>query len=163
MIIQNIGTRALSMYIGSDELNELGLTPDGVGQQEATQLLKEALNDNSLGQWEAAELEVYPGKDSLLLFVRRKAATPYYYIFENIDAVISACLLCPEGLPSSLAVMGDEYLLTIYPFEGDTPPSILSEFGEVRSMSQCYALHCGEQGEMIVREGAIETFKKYFK
>jgi len=65
MIIQNIGARALSMYIGSDELNELGLTPDGVGRQEATQLLKEALDENAMGQWDAAELELYPGKDSL--------------------------------------------------------------------------------------------------
>jgi len=162
MIIQNIGARALSMYIGSDELNELGLTPDGVGRQEATQLLKEALDENAMGQWDAAELELYPGKDSLLLFVRRKSATPYYFIFDSIDAVISACLLCPARMPSSLAHMGKEYLLTVYPFEGDAPPPILYEFGENRSMSLCHFLHFTEQGTFIMKEKAIETFQKHF-
>lgn len=162
MIVQNIGTRALSMYIDKKELIEMGLCPDEIGQQEANQLLKKALDDESIGQWKTAEMEVYPGKDSILLFVRRKSTKPYYFIFPNFELLVSACQLC-KSLPSTLSCVDGRYLLTIYPLEGDNPPTILSEFGSQAEISQGLAFHYDEQGEYIFTEKAISEIQKLFK
>lgn len=161
MIIQNIGTRALSMYIGSEELNELGFSPDDIGQQEANQLLKKALDDSSIKKWAAAEMEVYPGKDSLLLFVRRKSTKPFYFVFSDIEPLISACQMC-KPLPSSLNYIGNKYLLTVFPLEGDSPPAIFAEFGEQIQISICQAIHYEEQGKFILSQQAIGKIKEYF-
>jgi len=149
------------MYIGSEELCELGFSPNDIGQQEANQLLKKALDDNSLKQWAAAEMEVYPGKDSLLLFVRRKSTKPFYFIFSDIEPLISACQTC-QPLPSSLGYIDNKYLLTVFPLEGDNPPAIFSEFGNEIQLSMCQAIHYEEQGEFILSQQAIGEIKKYF-
>lgn len=162
MIVQNIGTRALSMYIDSDELSDLGLSPEKIGQHEANQLLRKALNEKSLKEWKAAEMEVYPGKDSILLFVRRKSTKPCYFSFSDFEALISACKLC-KPLPSSLIQIESKYLLTVYPFEGDNPPAILSEYGTQLDLSTCLAIHYEEQGQYIFMEKAIALIQKYFK
>lgn len=162
MIVQNIGTRAISMYIDKKELIEMGLHPDEIGQQEANQLLKRALDDGSISQWKTAEMEVYPGKDSILLFVRRKSLKPFYFVFPNFEALVSACQMC-RSMPSSVNSVDGKYLLTIYPMEGDDPPAILSEFGSQIEISQCLAFHYEEQGEYIFAEQAISKIQKYFK
>ncbi|MGL5513947.1 MAG: hypothetical protein ACRDBM_12025 [Sporomusa sp.] len=164
MIIQNIGTRAISMYIDSDELSELGLSPDSIGQQEASELLKKALDDRAIKQWDAAEMEVYPGKDSLLLFVRRKSAKPYYYIFTDLECLITACSVC-RPMPSSLLCCPEDegsYLLTVFPLEGDNPPAILSEFASQVELSPYQAIHYDEQSEYILSHNAIAVIRQFF-
>jgi len=161
MIIQNIGTRALSMYIDSKELDEMGLRPDEIGQQEAGQLLKKALDDSSLKQWKAAEMEVYPGKDSILLFVRRKSTKPFHFVFNDFEALISASEFCQE-LPSSLIDLNGKYLLTVFPLEGDSPPAALSEFGNSVDVSPCLSIHYEEQGKYIFSQQAISEIRRLF-
>lgn len=161
MIIQAIGTSALSMYIDEEDLSKLGLDPRAVGKREAESLLRTALTENALPQWEAAALEVFPGKDSLLVFVRRKADKPCYFLFQDAQALIDACLQCPEALQSSLTAAPSGYILTIYPFAGESAPAVLSEYGD--QADGYLILHLIEQNGELLKQNAIGTLQKYFR
>lgn len=163
MIIQNIGNRALSLYIDEQELGTLGLSPLSVGLREARIILDRALEDKALDNWQTAEMEVYPGKDSLLLFARRKSERPYHFRFYNSEPLIESALLCPAGLPSRLTLSPEGYILTVYPFEGDRPPSVLSEFGDSVEPEPALLAHFSEQGGEIIPFDAIGTLKEYFR
>ena len=163
MIIQNIGGRALSLYIDQPELDTLGLSPESVGCQEAHKILSRALTDRAIKNWEAAEMEVFPGRDSVLLFARRKSEKPWYFRFEDSECMICAALLCPSGIPSALTASPDGYILTVYPLEGDKPPSVLSEYGDLLHIEPELSLHYAEQGGNIIRHYALDTLKQYFK
>jgi len=162
MTINHIGTRAMSLYITKAELCTLRLTPDIIGREEAMGLLKLALRENRLDGWEAAELEVYPGKDSILLFARRKSGAPKHFFFASFETLLQAAHLAPDMLPSSLARTQGGYVLTVYPFEGEPPPAVLYEYGETTAGAACLPAHWAEQGQMLIAGSAIACLRMHF-
>jgi len=162
MTIQHIGTRAVSLYISGSELTELDLAPEEIGCKEARWLLAQALEQKRLGGWEAAELTVYPGVDSVLLFARRRADSPCYFFFSDFEALITAAHLCPETLSSTLSRFAPGYVLTVYPFEGEAPPPVLYEFATELSQTPYLALHLAEQGAVLFVHGAISRLRAHF-
>ena len=155
MIIQHIGTRALSLYISTDELLQLGLDPDALGQQEAEIILARALDEKRLDGWRAAELEVYPGREATLLFARRKAELPQHFLFSDFETLITAAHLCPDALPSHLFRVPGGFILSVYPFAGDNPPAVFFEFGKDLGHAPYLSTHLTEQQYILIASSAI--------
>ena len=162
MTIQHIGTRAITLYIPEKELRSLNLSPNAIGQAEAMELLALALEEKHLPGWEAAELEVYTGTDAILLFARRKSGSPRHVYFDDFETLITAAHLCPDVLPSILCRWRGGYILTVYPFEGDASPAVLSEYGQDLGGSACLATHLIEQGAALVSNGALACLRAHF-
>lgn len=162
MTINHIGTRAMSLYITETELRTYDLTPDTIGREDAMGLLKLALTETRLDRWEAAELEVYPGKDSVLLFARRKSGVPKHFLFPAFEVLVQVSHLVPDLLPSSLARTEAGYVLTIYPYEGDQPPAVFYEYGEPLPGASCLPAHWTEQGQMLIASSAIACLRGNF-
>ena len=162
MTIQHIGTRAITLYIPEQELRMFNFSPDAIGRPEAMQLLALALDERHLTAWEAAELEVYAGTDAVLLFARRKSGSPRHVYFDDFEALIAAAHLCPDVLPSTLCQWKDGYILTVYPFEGDMPPAVLSEYGQELGSSAYLSAHLIEQGAALVPNGALACLRTHF-
>jgi len=162
MTVQHIGNRAMSLYISGEELTRFDLEPAQIGREEALRLLTIALAERRLDGWEAAELEVYPGSDSVLLFARRKSGAPKHFHFADFEALITAAHLCPDVLPSSLACVAGGYILTVYPFEGERPPAILSEFGSEMGSSVYLTAHLLEQGAGLLSASALQCLRRHF-
>lgn len=162
MIIEHIGTRALSLYISGNDLQQWGLRPEQIGREEATRLLVSALDARQLSDWEIAELEVYPGRDSALLFARRRADAPCLFFFADFESLVRAAHLCPDALPSALCRIPEGYLLTIYPFEGDAPPVILHEFGIKLDYTPYLTPHLTEQNCTLIPFAALAHLKEAF-
>ena len=162
MTISHIGARAISLYISESELKELNLIPGEIGLEEAKWLLARALEDKRLGGWEAAELTVYPGIDSVLLFARRRASAPCHFLFSDFETLITAAHICPEALPSSLSVVTEGYVLTVYPFEGETPPAVLYEFSKELENVPYLASHLREQDAVLLATSALSSLRTHF-
>jgi len=162
MTINHIGTRAMSLYITKAELRTYHLTPDTIGREDAMSLLKLALKETHLDRWEAAELEVYPGKDSVLLFARRKSGVPQHFFFAAFETLVQAAHLAPDLLPSSLARTEGGYVLTVYPYEGDRPPAVFYEYGEPITGAPCLPSHWMEQGQMLIATSALACLRLNF-
>jgi len=162
MTIQHIGTRAITLYIPEQELRSLNFSPDAIGRPEAMELLALALDKRHLTGWEAAELEVYAGVNAILLFARRKSGSPRHVYFADFEALVTAAHLCPDVLPSTLCRWADGYILTVYPFEGDAPPAVLSEYGQELGSSAYLSAHLVEQGAALVPAGALACLRAHF-
>jgi len=162
MIIQHIGTRAISLYIPEQELREMDINPAAIGRAEALELLAMAFQESRLSGWEAAELEIYTGKDAVLLFARRKSGSPRHFYFADFEELVTAAHLCPDELPSLLCRARGGYLLTVYPFEGDLPPAVLCEYGEALGSSAYLPTHLEEQGAALLPADAISRLRAHF-
>ena len=162
MTIQHIGARAMSLYISKHELSERNLVPDNIDHDEALRLLRFALTEKHLDGWEAAELEVYPGRDSVLLFARRRSGLPRHYFFSDFEALVTAAHLCLDVLPSCLSRVSKGYILTVYPFEGEQPPAALLEFGVSLGNSTYLAAHLSEQEKVLLPTSALACIQEHF-
>jgi len=162
MIISHIGNRAMSLYITEAELGERNLTIEALNQDEVQHLLAIALTESRLDGWEAAELEVFPGRDAVLLFARRKSGVPRHVLFPDFETLLSAVHLCPDALPSALSRTQNGYLLTVYPFEGENPPAVFYEFGREIGRSGYLTAHLKEQGEAILPTCAMARLRTHF-
>ncbi|MCL2569425.1 MAG: adaptor protein MecA [Oscillospiraceae bacterium] len=162
MTIQHIGKRAITLYIPEHELVDLAMSPAAIGKPEALKLLEIALEDHGFDGWETAELEIYAGQSAVLLFARRKSGSPRHFYFGEFEQLISAAHLCPEALPSTLCRLKGGYLLTVYPFEGDAPPPILSEYGQELGSSAYLTAHLAEQDAALLPTGALARLRTHF-
>jgi len=162
MTIQHIGTRALTLYIPEHELVDLALNPAAIGRAEALELLALALEKKHLTGWETAELEVYTGTHAVLLFARRKSGSPRHFYFADFEQLVTGAHLCSDALPSILCRWGRGYVLTVYPFAGDRPPAVLSEYGADLGSSVYLAAHLIEQGAALLPTGALACLRNYF-
>jgi len=152
----------MSLYINEHELTELNLRPSSIGREEARWLLAIALEEKHLIGWEAAELEVYAGASAVLLFARRKSGSPRHFRFTDFEQLVTAAHLCRDILPSTLCRRDGGYLLTVYPFEGDTPPMVLSEYGQEAGSSAYLSAHLTEQGAALLPAHALARLREHF-
>jgi len=152
----------MSLYITAPELEARNLCPQSLNRSDALDLLATALAESRLDGWEAAELELFPGREGVLLFARRKSGLPRHFHFFDFETLLQAVHTCPDALPSTLARVGNGYLLTVYPFEGESPPSALYEFGIALGQNTYLEAHLTEQGEVLIPNAAMSALCIHF-
>jgi len=152
----------MSLYITAPELYARNLSPESLNRADALDLLALALTESRLDGWEAAELELFPGREGVLLFARRKSGLPRHFQFFDFELLLQAVHTCPDTLPSTLARVQEGYLLTVYPFEGELPPSALYEFGTALGQNSYLEAHLTEQGEVLIPNAAMSALSTHF-
>lgn len=162
MDIQLIGDGKLVIYLKGEELNDLPAPPRELTTNEAEVILRQALGSTYDKSWESVYFEMFPGRDSLLLFALQHSGSPTYYEFESIEPLISAACVCPPGLISYLTHTDDAYLLIIYPWQNQQPPRVLSEYGEELTKSPYYSLHLSEHSKVIAGPMALDELRSAF-
>ena len=162
MTISNIGATALSIHISEEELQSKNLNLATIGQVEALLLFNFALKEKRLEDWEFSEIELFPGRDSLLLFARRKSGTPKHFLFDDFETLLTASKLCETSLPSTLSRTETGYLLSIYPFEGDRAPAIFYEFANEVQGAAHLSDHFAEQGRVLIAKNALQMLQTHF-
>ena len=92
MTIHPIGPSAALLSLTRTQLQQRGLHPDFLTDAQAADLAREGLS--SLGRYADAvlELERYPGKDGLLLFIH---TVPAVWRFFDSDALLDAAAALP--------------------------------------------------------------------
>jgi hypothetical protein len=162
MDIQPIGKDKLVIYLNNEELKLLPAPPTDMTTVDAADILRLALGPTYDKNWESVYFELFPGKDSLLLFALQHSGSPSYYVFKNIEPLISAAAACPPGLVSYLTHIDDTYVLIVYPLSGQFPPKVLSEYGEELLRPTQYALHLSEHSNVIAGPTALDELWKAF-
>lgn len=162
MEIQHLGRSSLYIYLREDDLRQIPATPKEITDSDARDILLRALGDTADRRWQNAFLELYPGPDAVLMFARAHDNEPQCFAFGEIDALADAAQLCPDGLISYLIYNEHTYYLTVYPWESEPAPSVLSEYGSSLSVSQYLVLHLAEHGKLLSGPMAIDALKKAF-
>lgn len=124
MTIQPIGPTASLLYLTCTELQERGLHPDCLTHQDTWNLAKEGLSALGRTADDLLELESYPDKHGLLLFVHTLPGDPAVWRFPDSDCLLDA-VASVEGLAEQpLYWWQDAFWLV---GEGD---AVLSEFAD---------------------------------
>lgn len=162
MDIQLIGDGKLVIYLCGEDIKKLPAAPVEMTTTEAAEILRNALGPTYDNSWESVYFEMFPGKDSLLLFAHQHSGNPSFFSFTDCEALISAAAACPSGLLSYLTFMNDTYILAVYPWSGERLPCALYEYGTEFSRPASYALHLLEHSSIIAGPAALDEFRNAF-
>lgn len=162
MDIQLIGNGKLVIYIKGEELKNLPASPHDITTNEAADILREALGPTYDQSWESVYFELFPGRDSLLLFALQHSGTPSFFMFNSIEPLISAAKVSPPGLISYLTYIEDSYILIVYPWNGEHTPRVLSEYGEELARPAHFSLHLSEHSKVIAGPTALDELRTVF-
>lgn len=162
MDIQPIGDDKLVIYMNGEEIKRLPAPPCKMTTLEASDILRRALGATYDQSWESVYFEIFPGHDSLLLFALQHSGCPSYFTFPSIESLISAAEACPPGVISYLASLDDTYILIVYPWNGECPPSVLHEFGEEIVRPSHFALHLSEHADILAGPTALDEVRAAF-
>ncbi|MEL4106629.1 hypothetical protein AAFA46_07305 [Oscillospiraceae bacterium WX1] len=162
MEIQTIGNGKVVIYLNGDEIKKLPAAPGDITPTEAADILRRALGATYDESWESVYFELFPGRDSLLLFALRHANCPFYFTFSGIEPLISAAKSSPPGLISYLTNLDDTYVLVVYPWSGDYPPFALFEYGQALSRPALFALHLSEHSKVLAGPAALDDLRAIF-
>lgn len=159
MVIQEISGLAYSVYISERELNEKHLTPSAVTAADAMELVSAITPpDRSAGRC-TTQLELYPGRHELLIFVRRGPEKLRVMSFRSIEDVISAVTDGGAADPSSLFYYDNRYILVMWLRNGEA----VCEFGDEMPVTAAFLPHLYEHGRTLCDGCAVGTLKGAFR
>ena len=162
MTVSHIGARSISLYITEAELSLHNIDIHHFDCKDALALLHQALGAPHAEAWAAAELEIYPGKDSLLLFARQKTGKPSYFFFPHFEALLHCVARNERTLPSCLYQLEQAYILSVCAYEGECIPAVFHEFGTELKTNSYIEAHVQEQATQILSGNALCQLKTHF-
>ena len=160
MEVQPMGGGGFYIYLNRGELPP-SISPE-LTAADALRLVRRTVGREFSSSGLRYCLELYEGRDTLLLFARPGAGEPAYFAFRDLEDLIRAAQSCAPGVISFLFSYGDTYYLTVY---GDGPeriPACLCEFGEELALSRFFPLFLAEHGAALMGPYAIDKLKSVF-
>lgn len=124
MTIQPIGPTTSLLYLTCAQLQERGLHPDCLTHQDTWNLAKEGLSTLGRAADDLLELESYPDKQGLLLFLHTVPTAPTVWRFADSDSLLDAVRTIHDLAAQPLYWWKDAFWLV---GEGG---AILSEFAD---------------------------------
>ncbi len=150
MTIQPISTAALVLYISPADLEERGLCCADITQEHTLALTQEALQQAGILSSELLEIESWPDKCGLLVFVHFNQLQQTVWFFSDTEDLLSAAASLHTLPPNNLYWWANHFWLTI---EGDVPA--LSEFCNRIDQSFCLLERVQEYGTVLLTHNAL--------
>jgi hypothetical protein len=107
-------------------------------------------------------LEVFQGRESMLIFARAYEGAPTFYIFRDVEALIAAARVCVSDIITFLSYSEGVYYLIFYPWNREPPPAVLCEFGELTAEHREFARHLSEHGRVLLGPRALVELGEIF-
>lgn len=126
MTIQPIGPTISLLYLTFADLQERGLHPDFLSSENTLSLAREGLSLIGRSTVEPLELESYPDKSGLLLFIYTAPTSQNVWRFIDSDAFLDAVISLREITSASLYWWKDHFWLV----SDDFPDPRLPEFAD---------------------------------
>lgn len=159
MDIQAIGSRAFTVYIPEAELISRHLVAQKMTARDARSIVSSLIECDALG---AVNLELYPGRHEVLIFVSRSAGEPEFFTFPDVETLLEAAGSGLGGIASTLFWYNGVYILAVWPSE-NRPAGALREFAEPLVSPGAFLLHLKEHGKLLCDGDALETLRQTFE
>lgn len=161
MTIQAIGKTSYLIVVSEEELIKNSMSVEKFTKADAEKLYKMAM-PKPLRTGVSVCLEVYQGKDEIMIFVRFSGEEIVAFAFDNFEEMLTAVKCCPEMSGSELLYDGGQYILILTPWDGDTVPEGIYEFGERIDVQPHHLPWLREHCVKIIAGKAIETLLNVF-
>lgn len=157
MRIETVTKHAVSLRISRSELK----SSDALTESDALDAVLQALADSGLTPWDAADIQLFPGKDEILILAKPKKLLPCRFRFDCFHHLVNAVNYVSPDTPSDLLYFNGQYELLLYRSE-TALPNALYEYGTPLSCSPTLAAHLLEQGERIAARNAVSLIQRHF-
>lgn len=158
MDIQAIGSRAFTVYIPEAELASRHLIAKNMTARDARSIVSSLIECDALG---AVNLELYPGRHEVLIFVSRSSGEPEFFTFPDTEALVEAAGSGIGGIASTLFWYDGAYILAVWPSD-NRPAWALREFAAPLDNPGAFLLHLREHGKLLCDGDALETLRAAF-
>jgi len=152
--VTRIGEGWVSVYVSKTELKRRKIIPGEITQKQARAVLKAAgLPEN----WRDVDVELYPGREELLLFVRCADSTAWY-AFSDLEQLLGAAGCMPEENGTALYVLDGGYILGL----SGGKSAAAEEFGRSVPAGRYYEAYLREHGKVLFGKNAISRLRAAF-
>lgn len=162
MDIQHLKGAAFAVYVSGDELREEHIDPADVTVDDTERILASAFSRLGRQREEQVFLELFPGRDDLLLFVRPARTAPLFFTFDGLEALVAAADSWHGDAASSLWYIDGRYILAVWPWDAPDDCHALLEFGESLDKPPEYEPFLSEHGRILASPDALGSLRKAF-
>lgn len=165
MVITDLGNDTYNIYLAPTDMDMLRRSSADTGRELSELVMCRICQAMNICGFKFMKAEFFEGQRDALVFVSINRGSPVYFSFDGFEKLVEALSDCAPEAASSLTLLDENYILTLYPEKsvcGLRVPFRLSEFGERLPYSPEYDLFIKEHGKVIISSGAIGQLKKVF-
>ncbi len=157
MDIHAVKKHTFAVYLDRTDLRNNGIDPACVTYGEVRGIIEPLIYPGCTG---TVRLELFPGRDDLLIFVMQERGLPLFFKFKTSEELVSSVCEYRGNETSALYRMGNCYILLIWCYESVNP--FFAEFGEPLDMSPEYISHLEEHGKVLIEADALNMIRSAF-
>lgn len=162
MTIQPISAASAALYFTLADLQKRGFHPDELTDEQILLLAQQALNQGKLALDAPLEIETYPDKHGLLIFVRATAPQETIWAFDDFETLLTAAHALGEGDPlGSLYQWNNRYWLVLTRSDSQVNAR-LSEFSSPESQDPYIHARLTEYGTHLLTGHVFSTLRTHF-
>ena len=162
MEIQQLKDSALAVFVSSDDLRHENIDPAALTDSDTEKLLTSVFSRLGRQRGEHICLELFPGRDCLMMFVRSSPDKPVFFTFDSFDTLISSAEEWRGGAASTLWYIDGRYVLALWPWDRDFTGGALCEFGNPLSRPPEYERYLSEHGRTLASPDALGLLRSVF-
>lgn len=162
MTIQPISAASAALYLTPADLRQRGICAGELTKEHTLELTREALSQAGLSLDGTLEIETYPDRCGLLVFVRVRPAQQTVWRFEDCECLLSAaCALAAEETDGALYGWEDCFWLVLPDREGGVSAR-LAEFGTQETADPYILARLEEYATPLLPSRAGAVLRKHF-
>ena len=163
MTIQPISAASVALYLTPADLRELDVDPETLTAERTLELARDAFRRAGLPLEQPVEIETYPDKSGVLVFIHISPNQPAAWYFEDFEDLLAAAAALDEGSPDAALYTWEGGCWLVLPNRDIGLAARLSEFGS-QELEDPYILpRLAEYGKLLIPENAPAVLRKHFK
>lgn len=162
MTIQPISAASAALYLTPADLRERGICTDKLNAERTLELTREAFRQAGLSLEGSLEIETYPDKCGLLVFVRVSPARQTIWRFEDCESLLSAAAALGEDESDGALYWWEDRCWLVLPGREADISARLSEFGSQETEDPYILARLEEYGILLLAANAPSALRKHF-
>jgi|GEM_PF-4568883 len=162
MEIQTIGPSAFTLLLTEAELRRRRLRAAELSAEEAAELVRAELSGAGLASDGTMQLTLFPGRHEVLLLARFARTEPRFFVFPQLEELLSAVCLCRNAPPASLFLLDGVYILAVFPWPDCCAPAPLYAYGRPLQLPAGFLAHLEEHGQKLAAPDAVNLLRESF-
>lgn len=163
MTIQPISAASAALYLTASDLRERGICAGELTAEHTLELTREAFRQAGLSLDGALEIETYPDKCGLLVFVRVSPARQTVWHFEDCESLLAAAAALGESETDGALYWWEDRCWLVLPGREADVSARVSEFGSQETRDPYILARLEEYGILLLPTGALSVLRKHFK
>lgn len=162
MTIQPISAASVALYLTPADLRERGVCSDALTAKDTLELTRHAFRQAGLPLEGALEIESYPDKCGLLVFVHINPPGQTVWAFDDLESLLGGAAALGAEEPDGALYWWEDRCWLVLPGRETDISARLSEFGSQETGDPYIAARLEEYGTPLLPARAPSALRKYF-